>query len=1108
MYATMKSVRGVRDDECTSVDEFATVRPRRLTAVKPSAAYLMLRCASSSTGCDVVDAATPKYAVVMPPSSGELWGHHLMPAQVTVDCLLPNGIIVPISCTRDTTLETIKTELWREAKKYPLFYLLAEPTSYIFVSITQDALREEYYDETRRLCDLRLFQLILKIVEPKGNREEKMLNYEIGMAVGMSVTEFNEIKDLEVMTFRRNILNVCREAVGRRDAQGFRSQALYVYPPDIESTNHLPSHLAEKLEKENKNIIVYIWVVSQNGEKQRYAIKVAHMAFPETVIATAIRKKTRTMHMTSEQQEQCVIEYQDSYLLKICGCYQFLLERYPLSQYKYVRKCIARGKIPELMLMAKDDVYSSLPKNMFFLPAYVRRGVNALQQINKQKTMSLWEIEARLAVKINCATYVNVKEVSKFYIKTGIYLGTEALCSDKNTRQVTAANPKWDEWLNYDLELQDIPRCARLCLSLCCVSRRNKKVHYAIAWGNINLFDFNNRFQVEKIGLVLWPMPKGMDDLLNPIGTPGSNPNKDSACLEIEFDLFSSPVTFPPQSQIEAFAAISSRSARGFSPIEPISTEEDDQMNKIIARDPLSEMSEQEKELLWKWREVCQTKPDSLPKLLKAVKWNQREDVAQLYVLLNKWPTVSEETAMELLDCDYLDLRVRTFAVSCLEKTLSDEKISLFLLQLTQVIKFEPYLDNPLTRFLLNKALMNQKIGHFFFWHLKSEMHQISVKVKFGLILEAYCRGCGAYLKSLNRQVEALEKLTMLTETLKNERDDNQLSVLWDRVNQADYKEALQNFSSPLNPSYTLGELQIQTCKIMQSKKRPLWLDWKNPDPTAECLFSDFMIIFKNGDDLRQDMLTLQVIGIMDRIWQSEGLDLRMTPYGCLSTGTDVGMIEVVRDAQTVMKIQKNTMMAAIQLKNDVLYKWISNKHKGEKKDQIIDTFTKSCAGYCVATFILGIGDRHPDNIMVNEEGQIFHIDFGHFLDHRKKKFGINRERVPFVLTEDFTTVVAKGADNPTKSAEFSAFTELCGKAYLILHKHANIFLTLFSMMLSCGIPELQSLDDIGYLRKTLAVEKTEEEALKYFHHQFHDAYGGAWTTKMDWFFHWVKNRR
>jgi len=64
----------------------------------------------------------------------------------------------------------------------------------------------------------------------------------------------------------------------------------------------------------------------------------------------------------------------------------------------------------------------------------------------------------------------------------------------------------------------------------------------------------------------------------------------------------------------------------------------------------------------------------------------------------------------------------------------------------------------------------------------------------------------------------------------------------------------------------------LKSCKVLDSKKLPLWLVMSSastlPDEDQEQRKrKNIIIIFKNGDDIRQDLLTLQLIKIMDKIW-------------------------------------------------------------------------------------------------------------------------------------------------------------------------------------------------------------------------------------------------
>lgn len=139
---------------------------------------------------------------------------------------------------------------------------------------------------------------------------------------------------------------------------------------------------------------------------------------------------------------------------------------------QYIRHCLAKGEIPQLCLFSRREVYASLPENTLHIPSYMRR---TLPNPPTGNSLSLWQLNNLFRVHILWATYVNVRDVDMIYVRAGLYHGQEPLCSTKESQQVPFNSPKWHQWLTFELNLVDLPRGARLCLSICSVTKRKKR---------------------------------------------------------------------------------------------------------------------------------------------------------------------------------------------------------------------------------------------------------------------------------------------------------------------------------------------------------------------------------------------------------------------------------------------------------------------------------------------------------------------------------------------------------------------------------------------------------------------------------------------------------
>ncbi|XP_056454460.1 phosphatidylinositol 4-phosphate 3-kinase C2 domain-containing subunit alpha isoform X2 [Gadus chalcogrammus] len=652
---------------------------------------------------------------------------------------------------------------------------------------------------------------------------------------------------------------------------------------------------------------------------------------------------------------------------------------------------------------------------------------------------------------------------------------------------------RWDELIIFPMAVAVLPLESVLSLSVFGLlnqnatsspdSNRQRKGPELLGKVSMALFDFHRVLVKGRHLLCLWSSPLG--PAAAAVGGRRRSP-AERIVLQVDFPSPSAEVLYvgPPAAP---------------SP-EPDTLEELDpdlrrKLEKICSRASTFGLKRADYQLLWDQRLYCRRDhPSSLPKVLAGAPSWDWASLAHIHSLLHLWAPLAPVTALELLDAKFADTEVRRVAVGWIEVSTDDE-LADYLPQLVQALKFECHLKNALVMALLSRAQGNINIAHYLYWLLRDALEDQAWSRRYEQVLGALMCLCGAGLRAeLDRQTSLVNLLAGVAERVRQAGGSARQVALQEGLENVQTFFQRNSCRLPLSPSLVAKELNIKACSFFNSNAVPLKLALVNADPLGE----EINVMYKVGEDLRQDMLALQMIRIMDRIWLQEGLDLRMVNFKCISTGKDKGMVELVPSSDTLRKIQVEYGVTG-SFKDKPLAEWLRKYNPAEDEyDKASENFIYSCAGCCVATYVLGICDRHNDNIMLRSSGHMFHIDFGKFLGHAQMFGSFKRDRAPFVLTSDMAYVI-NGGERPT--SRFQLFVDLCSQAYNLIRKHSGLFLNLLSLMTSSGLPELSGSQDLKYVFDALQPHTTDAEATIFFTRLIESSLGSM-ATKFNFFIH------
>jgi len=218
-------------------------------------------------------------------------------------------------------------------------------------------------------------------------------------------------------------------------------------------------------------------------------------------------------------------------------------------------------------------------------------------------------------------------------------------------------------------------------------------------------------------------------------------------------------------------------------------------------------------------------------------------------------------------------------------------------------------------------------------------------------------------------------------------------------------------------------------------------------------------IIFKAGDDLRQEAMAMQLICLFESIFEESRIPIKLLPYTLQVTSPSSGFVEVIPNSISISSLKHKvtgfTSLSAFF--EDYFGPRGSKPHK-----KAVNNFVESLAGWSLVCYLLQIKDRHNGNIMIDSSGRLIHIDYG-FMLSSSPGGNIGFETSPFKFQEDFITLLG---GEEQESEHYAYFQLLMIRGFLESRKHVRKFVTLVEIMyrgstMECFQLGQQAIDDL-----------------------------------------------